>query len=76
MGRLFMKAVSKRDFIQQTSKFLKIAQSSGIVITYHRKPCLIIHPVKTKTIDDLQGFTKVTIKGDINDPILEDFTKW
>ncbi|OGT53909.1 MAG: hypothetical protein A3F17_02800 [Gammaproteobacteria bacterium RIFCSPHIGHO2_12_FULL_41_15] len=71
-----MKTVSKRDFIQNTSKFLKVAEKFGIVLTYHRKPCLVIKPIKPKSIYDLKDFTTVTFKGDINEPVLEDLSTW
>lgn len=71
-----MQTIGKREFIQNTSLFLKTAEQSGLIITHHRKPCLLLTPITPKTIHSLRGSINVKVKGDINKPILKDYSKW
>jgi len=70
--------IGKRDFIQNTSKYLKLAHEvDKIIITHHNKPVLIISPIEEKSLSDLQGLIKhVKVKGDINDPIFPGYDEW
>ena len=70
--------IGKRDFIQHTSKYLKIAEKAGnIVITHQKKPQLCLYNIKKKSIKDLRGIIKqIKCKGDINDPVLPEYTEW
>jgi antitoxin (DNA-binding transcriptional repressor) of toxin-antitoxin stability system len=71
--------VGKREFIQHTSKYLKLAEDAGeqVIITHQGKPVLHIEQIKHKSIDDLKGIiVKVKLKGDINDHILPGFDQW
>ena len=70
--------IGKREFIQQTSKYLKMAEKEGdIVITHQKKPKLHLSPIKKKSIKDLQGLIKaVKSKDDINDPVFPEYTQW
>ncbi len=70
--------VGKREFIQQTSKYLKMAENENdIIITHQKKPKLYISPVKKKSIKDLRGIIRaVKSKGDINEPVFPEYTQW
>jgi len=70
--------ISKKEFIHNTSRYLKLAQEQGgLVITHRNSPALELVPVKKKSIKDLKGLlTEVKVEGDINDPAFEDFDKW
>lgn len=72
------KKVGKREFIQHTSQYLKWIedQDGELIITHHHKPELILTRIKSKSIDDLRGFTTIKIHGDINDPILPGYDTW
>ena len=71
-------SIGKRGFIQNTSKYLKLAEeANGLIITHNGKPVLFLKPLKSRTVDDLKGFSEtVSITGDINDPILPGFDEW
>jgi prevent-host-death family protein len=73
-----IKQVTTHEFVQHTSKYLKLSEKEGkLVITHHNRPRLYIVPIKKKTIYDLQGtLGKVKVHGDINDPILPGFDEW
>jgi hypothetical protein len=64
------KMISKREFVQHTSKYLQEEHNQDLVITHRNKPNLIIAKIKHKTFKDLQGITEVKIYGDINAHIL------
>jgi prevent-host-death family protein len=70
--------VGKRDFIQHTSKYLKLAEhGEEVIVTHQNQPTLRITPIKKKSIKELRGLIKeIKIKGDINDPSLPGFDKW
>ena len=71
--------VGKREFIQHTSKYLKLAETKGkeLIITHQGKPVLHMEPMKKKTINDLKGLiTRIHVKGDINEPIVPGFEEW
>lgn len=70
--------IGKREFIQKTSKYLKMAENeSDIVITHQKKPRLHLSPIKKKSIKDLKGLIKtVKSKGNINEPVFPEYTKW
>ena len=71
-----MLSVSKRDFVQHTSRYLNLTQKDEyLVITHHGVPCLKLLPFKEKTTDDLKGLV-VDIKGDMTKPVLEGFEQW
>jgi antitoxin (DNA-binding transcriptional repressor) of toxin-antitoxin stability system len=65
-------SVSKREFIRDTSQYIKEAELTGsIVITHQNKPVLRLTCIEEKSIKDLKGnITHIKIFGDINDPIL------
>lgn len=64
--------VPKREFIQHTSHYLKIANHEEVIITHQGKPCLHVGPIRKKqTARDLRGKIKIVIlENDINTPIL------
>ena len=69
--------IGKREFIQHTSKYLRLAANQEVVITHHDRPCLKLVPIHPKTIADLAGLVKeVKIVGDINEPILPGYKEW
>ena len=71
-------SIGKRDFIQHTSKYIKLAETEGsVIITHHNQPTLILRAIKQKSVHDLQGLVKeVHIDGDINEHILPGFDEW
>ena len=71
-------SVGKRGFIQQTSKYLKLAEELGaLVITHNGQPVLFLQAIHERTVDDLRGFAdELRIEGDINEPILPGFDEW
>ena len=74
-----MIVTGKRDFIQHTSKYLKLLEEEGqdLVITHHNRPALKIVLIREKTLSDLKGImTHLKIQGDINQHILPGYDKW
>ena len=71
-------SVGKRDFIQHTSKYLKMAEHDNeIIITHHNEPVLVLSAIKPKSIKHLRGIiTKIKEHEDINEPILPGFDQW
>lgn len=72
-----IKTVGKREFIQHTSKYLKLVEGQGteLIITHQNQPDLLITKIKVKTLKDLRGLT-VKVHGDINEPVLPGFEEW
>lgn len=72
------KMVGKREFIQHTSKYLKMVEENGqdLIITHQNVPDLILSKVKPVTFSKLKGLTTIKIHGDINDPILPGYDEW
>jgi hypothetical protein len=72
------KTVGKREFIQHTSKYLKLVEEQGeeLIITHQNKPDLILSKIKKKTFIELQGLTEIKVHGDINEPILPGYDEW
>ena len=70
--------VGKREFIQHTSKYLKLIeeQDGELVITHHNKPDLVLTKIKLNSFDSLRGFTTIKVHGDINAPILPGYDEW
>lgn len=73
-----MYQISKHEFVQNTSKYLKLSeQEGGLVITHHNKPKLILTPIKAKTLKDLRGkLGKIIVSGNINSHELPGFDEW
>ena len=67
--------IGKREFMHHASQYLKLAETGhSITITHNGRPTLRLTSVKPKTPRDLIGFAgKVTVIGDINEPILGEF---
>jgi len=70
--------ISKHEFVQHTSRYLKLCEKEGVVIiTHHDQPTLCLTPIKRKSIYDLRGLLKgMKIVGDINEPVFPGFDKW
>lgn len=70
--------VGKREFIHNTSRYLKKAEENGeIIITHQGKPCLKLVSIPVKTWRDLAGSApNVTWTGDLNEPILPGYDTW
>lgn len=68
----------KREFIQHTSKYLKLVESTGeeLIITHQNEPDLILKKIKPKVFSDLRGIAAIKIIGDINEPILPGYNEW
>lgn len=72
------KTIGKREFIQHTSKYIKLVEELGheIVITHHNRPDLVLSKIKLKSPQDLRGSVKIKIHGDINESILPGYEQW
>lgn len=66
--------VGKREFIQHTSKYLKLVEKQGgeLVITHQNEPDLLLTKITHKSLKDLRGLI-VKVQGDTNEPILPGF---
>lgn len=73
-----LQTIGKREFIQHTSKYIKLVEEQGreIVITHHNRPDLVLSKIKSSSLIDLRGSVKVTIHGDINETILPGYDQW
>jgi carbamate kinase len=73
-----IKTIGKREFIQHTSKYLKWVeeQNEELIITHQNKPDLVLIKLKPKSFEDMQGFTKIKVHGDINAHVLPGCDKW
>lgn len=73
----FSKTIGKREFIQNTSKYIKWVEEHGpIMITHHNHPGLVLSKIKFKCLKDLRGSVEVKVHGDINEPILPGYDEW
>ena len=74
----YSKTIGKREFIQHTSKYIKLVEEQGqdIVITHHNRPDLVLSKIKLKSLSDLRGSVQIKIHGDINEPILPGYDQW
>ena len=72
------KKITKHEFVQHTSKYLKMSEKTGmIIITHHNKPALCLVPYKAKTIYDLKSLLSgCKIHGDLNDHVLPGYDTW
>lgn len=72
-----IKTVGKREFIQHTSKYLKLVEKRGeeLMITHQNEPDLLITKITRKSLKDLRGIV-TKVHGDINEPILPGFVEW
>ena len=73
-----LKTIGKREFIQHTSKYIKLVEEQGheIVITHHNRPDLVLSKIKLKSFQDLRGSVQVKVHGDINEPVLPGYEQW
>ena len=73
-----VKTVGKREFIQNTSKYLKLVEGQGteLIITHQNQPDLLITKIKPKALKDLRGITQIKVYGDINAPVLPGYEEW
>ncbi len=71
------RTVGKREFIQHTSKYLKLVEKRGgeLVITHQNEPDLLLTKISQKSLQDLKGLI-VKVHGDVNEPILPGFDEW
>lgn len=69
--------VGKREFIQHTSKYLKLVEKRGgeLVITHQNEPDLLLTKISHKSLNDLRGLI-IKVHGDINEPVLPGFEEW
>ncbi len=69
-----IKTVGKREFIQHTSKYLKLVEKRGgeLIITHQNEPDLLLTKITHKSLKDLRGLT-VKVHGDLNEPVLPGF---
>lgn len=72
------KKVGKREFIQHTSKYIKLVEDYGaqLIITHQSTPDLILNKIKPKSLKDLRGSVIVEIYGDLNEPVLLGYDQW
>lgn len=72
------KAIGKREFIQHTSKYIKLVEEQGqeLVITHHNRPDLVLSKIKLKSFQDLRGSVMIKIHGNINESILPEYDQW
>ena len=72
-----IRKVGKREFIQHTSKYLKMIEKRGgeLVITHQNEPDLLITKIQCKSLKDFRGLV-VNVIGDINEPVLPGFEEW
>ncbi len=70
--------IGKREFIQHTSKYIKLAEIEGkIIITHHGKAEFELVPLKKPTLQDLRGCIRhLEIIGNINEPVLVGYDEW
>jgi carbamate kinase len=75
---LHSKTIGKREFIQHTSKYIKLVEAEGqdLVITHHNQPDLVLSKIKLTSFHDLRGSVKIKIHGDINESILPGYEQW
>lgn len=52
------------------------SQNHELIITHQNKPELHITKIKSKTLKDLRGITKIKIHGDINEHVLPEYDEW
>jgi len=74
----YPKTIGKREFIQHTSKYIKLVEELGheIVITHHNRPDLVLSKIKSSSFHDLRGSINVKIHGDINEPVMPGYDQW
>ena len=67
--------VGKREFIQHTSKYLKLAEVEKVIITHRGKPGLSLGAFpRGKRASALRGRIKIHMdEKEINTPVLEEF---
>lgn len=72
------KMIGKREFIQHTSKYLKLVEENGqdLIITHQNVPDLVISKIKPATISGMKSFATIKVHGDINDPVLPGYDEW
>jgi antitoxin (DNA-binding transcriptional repressor) of toxin-antitoxin stability system len=72
-----VRTVGKREFIQHTSKYLRLVEKRGdeLVITHQNEPDLLLTKITHKSLKDLRGLT-VKVHGDVNEPVLPEFEEW
>jgi PHD/YefM family antitoxin component YafN of YafNO toxin-antitoxin module len=75
---MLSKTIGKREFIQNTSKYIKWVEEHGakLVITHHNHPGLVLAKVKMASLKDLRGKITVKVHGDINEPVLPGYDEW
>jgi hypothetical protein len=71
------RTVGKREFIQHTSKYIKLVEKNGdkLIITHQNNPDLLITKITSKSFKDLRGLT-IKVHGDINEPVFPEFEEW
>lgn len=74
----FSKMVGKREFIQHTSKYLKLVEEQGkeLIITHHNRPDIILKKIKLKSLKEMAGLVSIKVYGDINAPVLPGYDQW
>ena len=72
------KKIGKREFIQHTSKYIKLVEEQGIqlVITHHHHPGLVLTKIRIKSLKDLRGLATIKVHGDINEHVLPGYEQW
>lgn len=72
-----IKSVGKREFIQHTSRYLKLVEKQGgeLVITHQNEPDLLLKKITHKSFKDLRGLV-IEVHGDVNAPVLTGFEEW
>lgn len=70
--------VGKREFIQHTSRYLKLLDGFNVrlIVTHKEEDDLLITKIKHKSIKELRGFTKIKRHADINEHILPGYDQW
>ncbi len=68
----YTKQVEKREFLQNTSKYICWVEDHGnkLIITHKHQPNLILSKIKSNSVKDLRGTIHIKVHGDINEPTL------
>lgn len=68
--------IGKREFIQHTSRYIKMAEQEELIITHQGKPCLKLISLKSNSLRDLKKLVNAKVIGDINEHVLSGYDQW
>lgn len=72
------KQIGKREFIQNTSKYIRWVEDHGseLIITHRHQPDLVLSKIKPNSVKGLRGAIHIKVHGDINEPVLPGYDEW